>query len=90
MRGPLVYCLESADHTADVQQVALPANAVLSAERRSDLLGGITVLRAQGVSKEGMPVGLTAIPYYAWSNRGATSMAVWILEGHALSPCVPR
>lgn len=89
MRGPLVYCLESADHTSDVQQVALPAEAVLSAERRSDLLGGITVLRAQGVSKEGTPVGLTAIPYYAWSNRGATSMAVWILEGRALSPCVP-
>jgi len=24
------------------------------------------------------PVSLTAIPYYAWANRGANAMRVWI------------
>jgi DUF1680 family protein len=83
MRGPLVYCLEGADHAADVQQVVLPTAAALTAECRSDLLGGVTVIRGQGLSKEGVPVGITAIPYYAWNNRGKTPMAVWILEGRA-------
>jgi hypothetical protein len=25
-----------------------------------------------------MPVELTAIPYYAWANRGAGAMRVWV------------
>jgi DUF1680 family protein len=26
---------------------------------------------------DGQPVQLTAIPYYAWANRGANAMRVW-------------
>jgi hypothetical protein len=49
MRGPLLYCLEAVDHGgADVRNVALDADAAFTAEHRSDLLGGVTVLKAVG------------------------------------------
>ena len=37
-----------------------------------------------GATPRRHPLTLTAIPYYAWANRGATSMRVWIprLETH--------
>lgn len=48
MRGPLVYCLESADNGGRVRDLYPPDDAGLTAEHRPDLLGGITVLRASG------------------------------------------
>jgi DUF1680 family protein len=70
-RGPLVYCLEQTDQPADV-----PVEDVRLADGEStptwnpDLLGGMTVVQLQG--------GLTAIPYFAWANRGPGPMRVWI------------
>lgn len=82
MRGPLVYCLESADNGGRVRDVYLPDDAALSAEHRPDLLGGMTVLRAPGRrvqdANADAPADLTAIPYYANANRGPVSMEVWI------------
>ena len=62
-------------------------------EDRRDLLGGIVVLRHEGVAIEGSnkalysrytgkpvktrSVRLTFIPYYAWANREASTMQVW-------------
>jgi len=34
--------------------------------------------RASGGIPSRKPVPLTAIPYYAWANRGANAMRVWI------------
>ena len=52
-RGPLIYCLEQADHpTADVWDIALPDDAEICAEYRADLLDGVTILRAQGVATD--------------------------------------
>ena len=52
-RGPLIYCLEQADHpTADVWDIALPDDAEIGAEYRADLLDGVTILRAQGVATD--------------------------------------
>jgi uncharacterized protein len=76
MRGPLVYCLESADHAGeDVRKLKLPSDAALSAVHWNELLGGVTVLRAQGND-----TALTAVPYYAWSNREEGAMTVWMRE----------
>jgi DUF1680 family protein len=48
MRGPLLYCVEGADHPGlDLRDVVLPAGTALSAAFRSDLLGGVVVLRSQ-------------------------------------------
>jgi len=74
MRGPIVYCLEAADHPdADVLELSLPREAKLAAEHRADLLGGVTVLRAKGAD-------ITAVPYYAWANRDPGAMTVWMDE----------
>jgi len=87
-RGPLVYCVEGADHADGVSQVVLSPDAALTPERRPGLLGGISVLRGTGKAlfrdKQGgvgaRPVELTAIPYAVWSHRGPNPMAVWLPE----------
>lgn len=98
-RGPVVYCLESADQPglgslfdAELDSSSEPFRAKFE----KDLLGGVLVLRHYGVVVEKpfedeplyqsttpaarpfKPVELTFIPYYAWANRGMTSMEVWV------------
>jgi len=81
-RGPLVYCTEGIDNGNKVRTVVLPDSAELVAEDRPDLLGGVTVLRAKNdVAGQGP---FTAIPYYAWSNRGDGEMCVWIKSDSAV------
>ncbi|HEY0074996.1 MAG TPA: beta-L-arabinofuranosidase domain-containing protein [Abditibacteriaceae bacterium] len=47
MRGPLVYCLEGADHRGhDLRDFVLPNRARIETDERPFLLGGITVLTA--------------------------------------------
>jgi DUF1680 family protein len=85
-RGPVVYCVEGVDHNGKVMNLYLPDEAVLSADHRPALLGGITVLTTQARKvdheSEGAiverPVDLTLIPYHAWCHRGAGEMQVWI------------
>jgi len=85
-RGPVVYCIEGADHGGRVLNLVLPDEAELSPEHRADLLGGVTVLRGQaqeayrteGGEVQAKPAALTMIPYYAWCHRGANEMAVWL------------
>ncbi|MEI7899806.1 MAG: beta-L-arabinofuranosidase domain-containing protein [bacterium] len=81
MRGPVIYCLEAADHPdADLLKLALPKQAELRAEHRAELLGGVTVLQGQAVDDAQRPVALTAVPSYAWANRDKGAMTVWISE----------
>lgn len=94
MRGPVVYCLEETDHPANVHAIVLPSDAALSAVVAPDLLGGVTVLQGEGHAPDAgswddqlyrpagqttqRPVRITAVPYYAWNNRGKGKMTVWI------------
>ena len=81
MRGPILYCLEGVDHPeVDVARLVLPPESVLSAEHRADLLGGVTVLQGPALAEGKTPVTLTAVPYYAWQNRGKCRMNVWMLD----------
>jgi DUF1680 family protein len=69
-RGPLVYALEQPDQQpgAVLEDLRLnPAEEITA--KRTDVLGGITVLHS---------ADLTLIPYYAWANRGLHPMRVWI------------
>ncbi len=85
-RGPIVYCVEGADHEGKVMDLYLEDNVELTPKRRPDMLGGITVLKGQAKrayraddgSVAGRPAPLTMIPYYAWCHRGANEMAVWL------------
>jgi DUF1680 family protein len=65
-RGPVVYCFEQPDQTIPM---TVSATAKLTAKAQADLLGGVTVLEVDGA---------TAIPYYAWNNRGLAPMTVWV------------
>jgi uncharacterized protein len=81
MRGPVVYCLEGVDYKdIDLFQLSLPRTADLTTEHDAKLLGGVTVIHAQGLDEKKAPVKLTAIPYYAWANREKGPMAIWINE----------
>jgi DUF1680 family protein len=72
-RGPIVFALEGVDNGGSLKDVKLPLNTVLSSEFRGDVLGGVEVITGNVGGR-----AVTAIPYYAWNNRGKGEMAVWI------------
>jgi DUF1680 family protein len=76
--GPIVYCLEGIDNN-NLDNFTLPDNAALKVEKRNDLLNGVNVIIGDvpANNSQGM-LRLTAIPYYAWSNRGVGTMKVWL------------
>lgn len=91
-RGPLVYCVEQADHADPVTALYLPGDAELKARFAPDLLGGVVVVETTARTSPGQEwnrklyqpeppaksVPLRAIPYYAWDNRAAGPMRVWL------------
>lgn len=93
-RGPIVYCLEEADHDASVLNVCLPhASRIVALSYEPELLGGIVPLKLEAqcaVSTANVlyaeheakykPCTIRAIPYYAWANRTPGTMTVWVRE----------
>jgi uncharacterized protein len=85
-RGPMVYCAEWPDFSGcRVSDIVLGKDVPLSAEFRPDLLGGVTVIRGKASTFKRTETDtvqsetdFTAIPYFAWANRGKGEMAVWI------------
>jgi DUF1680 family protein len=93
MRGPLVYCVESADNNDHVRTMSIPVRANFSTEFREELPGGVVTVKTSAVAKRDIDRGLyfssahsitgratllTAIPYYANANRGPVDMTVWM------------
>ena len=77
--GPIVYCVEGIDNNNQVDNLTLPDAAVLKTHKRNDLLGGVNVISEDVPTRDGQAVRkFTAIPYYAWANRGAGTMKVWL------------
>lgn len=88
-RGPLVYCGEWPEfEDKTVSDIIIDNGTHLAAEYRSDLLGGLTVLKGNARSGKRQTDGkvkvndkpFTAIPYYAWAHRGAGQMFVWFAD----------
>ncbi|MEW6073834.1 MAG: beta-L-arabinofuranosidase domain-containing protein [Planctomycetota bacterium] len=97
-RGPLVYCVEWPDvpggHVLDLQ---VADHVAIAAERRPEVLGGVTVLTGEGTAWQavagkaaggssgaaGTLTPFAAIPYYAWAHRGKGEMAVWLARERA-------
>jgi len=87
-RGPIVYCLEGADNPDKlVRNLLFDENVALSTSFKPNLLGGVQIIEgkasalklAEGSNElEKTSVDVTAIPYYAWANRGANEMTVWL------------
>ena len=79
-RGPIVYCAEWIDNGGEVLNLLLDKQAELRAEKREDMLSGITVLTGKATAVSGKrkkQQDFLAIPYYAWAHRGAGEMTVW-------------
>ncbi|MFT4015537.1 MAG: glycoside hydrolase family 127 protein [Agriterribacter sp.] len=87
-RGPLVYCLEGPDNKdSAVMNIVVKKDEAITAVYKPELLNGVTVLEMKGSSTKRQLNNdallhseqmVTAIPYYAWANRGASEMEVWI------------
>jgi hypothetical protein len=85
-RGPLVYCVEAIDNPDGIANLVLPDDMPVQARWQHDLLGGVMALTgpARRVVRDASgasacaPAGFKAVPYHAWSNRGAGAMAVWL------------
>ena len=93
VRGPIVYCFEEKDNGPNIQELWIGKNErVEVGSYEPDMLKGIVPLKAKGLrifanndlyfegefmQKE---EDLTAIPYYAWGNRGLNQMRVWMHE----------
>ena len=100
-RGPLVYCLEQADHPeARIADLELDTESPLESSWVSGRLEGVTVIRGSGWAVDTAPwkdrlyrpvargraaprrrMALTAVPYYAWANRGPGAMRIWVPRG---------
>ena len=100
-RGPLVYCAEWPDNGGRALDIVVPDDVALDSEFRPDLLDGVQVIQgdveairadSRGEHAPTTPHRLTAIPYYAWANRGMGEMAVWMAREPAtawLPPTLP-
>jgi DUF1680 family protein len=91
-RGPLVYCLEAVDQPEPLADLYLPLDAELLAERVPELLGGVVAVKGMACANDNADwrrtlyravsaprrVPVTAVPYYAWDNRAAGAMQVWL------------
>jgi len=72
-RGPIVYCVEDTERKSVPNDLVVAATAKLGAQTRPALLGGVTVVEIRDGANT-----TTAIPYFAWNNRGNAPMAVWL------------
>jgi uncharacterized protein len=92
-RGPVVFCLEQADHATPLHRILLPQGADLTPRFEADLLDGVVTLHGEALAVEAgdwtntlyraqaaakQPCPIKAIPYYAWDNRAPGPMRVWL------------
>jgi len=92
-RGPFIYCFEGIDNPDidDLRDLTLRDDTTFAATPGPSELSGVTALHCAATVVE--PTGLyhpvdspigpahavtaTAIPFYAWANRGASPMTIW-------------
>ncbi len=94
-RGPVVYCVESADNGPNLEALSLAKDAPIDATFRHELLGGVVTLQARDERADENSWGralysttvqaraeteLTAVPYATWDNREPGGMLVWLRE----------
>jgi len=93
-RGPVVYCLESADlQNENVFNVMIPSSIKLQPVPMKVDIGNTVGLTGEArvlkntnwkntlykeVNTTTQPIKIKLIPYYAWANRGQTDMTVWM------------
>ena len=85
-RGTLLYCAEWIDNNGRTSNLIVPDEASFTTEYQPGLLNGVVVIKSkvaaikigeQGESLSTVQQPFTAIPYYAWANRGKGEMQLW-------------
>ncbi|MFO8017467.1 MAG: glycoside hydrolase family 127 protein [Promethearchaeia archaeon] len=72
--GPLIYCMEQIDNpTIDIFKGTIAEKPHFQVIYKEKLLGGINIIKGELANNS----EFTAIPYYAWGNRGPNKMQVW-------------
>lgn len=86
-RGPLVYCIEGADNDGKALNIVMTPDTKLTTVESTVLNEPVIALKgeviAANIAPDKMSIltqkrTITAIPYYAWCNRGSNQMQVWI------------
>jgi DUF1680 family protein len=105
MRGPIVYAAESLDNDRPVHAMVLTPDAPLSVVASGGPRGGPPPIMSQAlVAKNSDPSGdlyrpgpdleravLELRPYFTWTNRGPSELAVWLPESaQFLDPLPPK
>lgn len=93
--GPIVYCLEGWDNKDSVvQNIVVNKSAPMQVSYNANLLNGINTITMPGTATKRQlnttalitsSQSVTAIPYYAWDNRGPGEMEVWVPYTSAVS-----
>jgi len=92
MRGPIVYCAEEKDNGTELFRLHAGNPNDVTIKHEKELLEGVTAISFTGRREkdwEGDDLYGTAgtgfedkkivlVPYYAWANRGAGEMTVWM------------
>lgn len=90
VKGPMVYCLEEIDNGSSLSGLLLDMDAPLREHFEPTLLGGTTVIEADGwrlrwddslyrtTPPARDPAVLRFTPYAFWGNRTPGEMAVWV------------
>src|SRR5208337_798622 len=94
-RGPLIYCAEEIDNSADLDRFAINPETDAEVKREDGELGEIVSLSVRGSREEEKDNSLYSlsapetnsctikmIPYYAWDNRAPGEMLIWMRRGH--------
>jgi len=88
-RGPIMYCAEWVDNNGKATNLIIPDNTQFSNAFLPNTLNGIEEITASvpavvvdedGNSVKTVQKKFTAIPYYAWANRGEGEMVLWFPE----------
>ena len=97
-RGPIVFAVEGVDYPDHkVRDLMLSDAAKLTAAFEPAMLNGVEVVKGAAVALAYNSAGeltrreeaFTAIPYYAWANRGRDQMAVWIPDVESAAKPTP-
>ncbi len=88
-RGPVIFCAEWNDNQGQTSNLIVPAATAFTATFQPTLLNGVltltapvpaVVVEANATAVRTVSQTLTAIPYYAWANRGRGEMTIWFPE----------
>lgn len=86
-RGPLMYCAEWTDNKGSVSTIVIPPSSSFTSSFEPSLLNGVMIVKSEvtkiHIADDKINTAtepFTAIPYYAWANRGKGEMMVWFPE----------